>query len=195
VVPGLLDLVPAEVSKGFGSTWAPVQALQARLHVLPAPLLWFWAEHERGHVLIGPDDLGYIPGLQRCGQRTLDCVAHVSLQSLAAGGHRPLVLVGHLIDHLLGCHGEPDGRWLSAGGGVCSHWRDVGRQVAEFSQLGYGRAEVANQDPTAYFAQGLADWCHDRVALNVADPLLEKLLSRTVMNPAFWATGEGECVS
>ena len=123
-------------------------------------------------MLIGPQDGGYVPGLQRCGRRTLDGVAHIGLVSLAQNSRRPLVLVGHLLDHLLGSHGDAGGAWLSAGGGISPRWRDVGRQVAELCDLGYGRSAEAKRDARVYFAEGLADWCCDRRSLNVVDPLL-----------------------
>jgi len=190
LVPGALARVPTALSERFDNPWAPVEALKQQLRPFPTGLLRFWAAQERGHVLIGPQDRGYVPGPQQCGRRTLDGVAHVALADLAAANTRPLVLIGHLLDHLLGCHGAAGGPWLSDGGGITSRWQEVGRQIQELFALGYGQSEAAQRDPHAYFAEGLAAYCRDRRALNVADPLLERLLRRTIMNEAFWAAGE-----
>lgn len=190
--PGALARVPTSVSERFDNPWAPMKALQRRLRPFPVGLLRFWAAQERGHVLIGRRDRGYVPGPQRCGKRTLDGVAYVALADLAAANDRPLVLIGLLLDHLLGCRGG-EGAWLSEGGGITPRWREVGRQVHELFELGYGQSEAAQHDPHIYFAEGLAAYCRDRRALNVADPLLERLLRRTIMNEAFWkAEGAGE---
>jgi hypothetical protein len=195
MLPGALAQVPATVSRRFASLWSPIEALAELLRPLPAGLLCFWAEQPRGHVLVGPRDGGYVPGPQQCGNRSLDCVAHVGLADLAADSSRPLLLVGHLLDHLLGCCGAADRAWLSEGGGISFRWQEVGRQVAELHSLGYGRSEMAQRDPRVYFAEGLAAWCRDRQALNVADPRLERLLARTVMSETYWAAEEDECAS
>ena len=191
LVPGALARAPTSLSERFDNPWAAVEALKRQLHPFPTGLLSFWAAQERGHVLIGARERGYVPGPQQCGQRALDGVAHVPLADLAAADARPLVLIGHLLDHLLGCHGAAEGAWLSEGGGITPRWREVGRQVRELFGLGYGQSEAAQRDPQVYFAEGLAAYCRERRGLNVADPLLERLLRRTVMSGAFWAAEEG----
>lgn len=190
LVPGALARMPTAIGEHFDSPWAPVEALKRQLRPFPTGLLCFWVAQERGHVLIGPQDRGYMPGVQRCGQRMLAGVAHVALADLAMASSRPLVLVGGLLDHLLGCRGAADGAWLSDGGGITPRWQEVGRRVRELFALGYGQSEAAQHDPHAYFAEGLAAYWIDRRTLNVADPLLERLLRRTVMNDAFWAAEE-----
>lgn len=190
LVPGALARLPTAISERFDNPWAAVETLKRQLRPFPTGLLRFWAAQERGHVLIGPRDRGYVPGPQQCGRRILDGVAHLALADLAAANARPLVLIGHLLDHLLGCYGAPEGTWLSDGGGITPRWQEVGRQVRELFALGYGQSEAAQRDPHVYFAEGLAAYCRDRRALNVADPLLERLLRRTVMNEAFWVAEE-----
>lgn len=190
LTPGALARVGTAVGEHFDNPWAAVEALARQLHPFPSGLLRFWAAQERGHVLIGPRDGGYVPGPQPCGRRTLDGVAHVALADLAAANDRPLELIGYLLDHLLGCRGALAGAWLSDGGGITPRWQEVGRQVQELFALGYGQSAAARQDAHAYFAQGLAAYCRHRQALNVADPRLERLLRRTVMSDAFWLSEE-----
>jgi len=190
LVPGALAQVGTAVSERFDNAWAAVEALTRQLRPFPAGLLHFWAAQERGHVLIGARDGGYVMGPQQCGQRTLDGVAHVALADLAAANDRPWVLIGHLLDHLLGCRGALAGVWLSDGGGITPRWREVGRQVRDLFDLGYGQSAAARRDAHVYFAEGLAACCRDRQAFNVADPLLERLLRRTVMSEVFWLSEE-----
>ena len=137
-------------------------------------------------MLMGSMDRGYVPGVQLCGRRVLYGVAHVALADLAQRNKRPLVLVGYVLDHLLGCKGAADGVWLSDGGGITPRWQEVGGCLRDIVSLGYGSDESGDCDAHAYFAEGLAAYCHDRRQLNVADPLLERLLRRTVMSDSFW---------
>jgi hypothetical protein len=186
IVPGTLARLSSPAADSFDGAWAPVRALSGQLGGLAAGLLWYWAHHERGHVLIGPSDGGYQPGPCRCGRRLLEGVAFVSAADLATTSRRPLGLVAHLLDHLLGCGGSVDGPWLSDGGGATPVLQEVGRQVHDLFALGYGRSEEAQGDARVYLAEALVDYCLDRKALNVADPRMERLLRRTLMNEAFW---------
>ena len=190
LVPGALARVGTAVSERFDNPWAAVEALTRQLRPFPSGLLRFWAAQERGHVLIGPRDGGYVPGPQPCGRRTLDGVAHVALADLAATNDRPRVLIGHLLDHLLGCGGADEGAWLSDGGGITPRWQEVGQRVRELFALGYGQSEAAQSDAHVYLAEGLAAYCRERRAFNTADPLLERLLRHTVMADAFWLSEE-----
>jgi len=193
LVPGALARVPTGIGERFASPWTSVSLLQLQLGPFPAGLLEFWAAHERGHVLIDSLDRGYVPGPQPWGRRVLDGVACMALPDLATGSRRPLVLVGNLLDHLLGCGGAADGAWLSDGGGITPRWREVGGRLTELASLGYSLSESDAHDACTYFAEGLAAYCHDRRRLNVADPLLERLLRRSVMSEPFWAAEGGTC--
>lgn len=186
LAPGTLARIGTGPAESLGSSWAPIEALREQLRRLSVGLLWYWADQDRGHVLIGPADRGYVPGLQRSGRRQLDCVAFLSAADLATPSRRPLVLVAHLLDHLLGCGGLVDGRWLSDGGGSNHQLRDVGMRVRELFGLGYGRSEETQRDAHAYFAAALVDFCFDRKALNAADPRMERLLRQTLMSEDFW---------
>jgi len=193
LVPGALARLPTGIGEHFASPWTSVNILQLQLRPFPAGLLEFWTTHERGHVLIGSIDRGYVPGPQPWRRRVLDGVAYMALPDLATGSRRPLMLVGYLLDHLLGCSGAIEGAWLSDGGGITPRWRDVGGRLRELVSLGYSVSESGAHDAHAYLAGGLAAYCHDRRQLNVADPLLERLLRTTVMSDAFWAAKGGAC--
>ena len=105
---------------------------------------------------------------------------------LAADNEVPLHVIGHLIDHYLGCAGEPDSQWLTEGGGVLVHWREAGARLQRLFALGYGIDQVARSSIREYFAQSLALYCLDRQRLNVADPQICKWFRSTLWNEAFW---------
>ncbi|MDW8318157.1 MAG: hypothetical protein RMN53_09990 [Anaerolineae bacterium] len=152
----------------------------------PAALLWFWAEHPRGHLVIGPRQEGYRPGLQPVGRQPLDGVAWVPARALTAQEVQLPLPVAHLLDHLLGSDGAPEGPWLSEGGGRSPAWQEVGRRLQRQFSLGYAPAE-ATAEPRAYFAWGLRSFLADPVALNTVDPGLERLLRTTLCSDEFWA--------
>jgi hypothetical protein len=102
-------------------------------------------------------------------------------------------VIGHLIDHALGCGGEDAGPWLSEGGGVNSLWSQAGRRLSRLFTLDYGADEIARSGVRDYFAQSLALYCRDRERLNVADPCIDKWLRSTLWSAGFWrpaATGK-----
>lgn len=151
----------------------------------PAAWLLFWAEHPRGHLVIGPQRHGYQPGAQPVGRRQLDGVAWVAARRLLAepGLAAP---IAHLLDHLLGSDGAPGGPRLSDGAGRTAAWQEVGRRLQRQYHLGYGPEETA-ADPHLYFAWGLASYLANPQALNTIDPGLERLLRTTLFNADFWA--------
>lgn len=152
---------------------------------LPNLLLRWWADHPRGHVVV--DDTaphGYVAGPQTEGSKTLENVVWLSAE---AAGNRSLVLAeaAYLLNHLLGCHGEMGGLWLSDGGGLTDVWSQVGRRLHENFTLGYA-PDAAAVDPHTYFSWGLSTYMLDRRTLNMIDPLLERLLRTTILCNDFW---------
>jgi hypothetical protein len=186
LTPGLLIQAPPWVRGIFDHAWAPMQALARQVRCLP-PALWdYMLSCDGGFVAITAGDCRYAPGPAIVHSRTLQNVAFVSVQDLALDNERPLHVIGHLIDHYLGCGGKPEGLWLSAGGGITSRWQEAARRLAQLFALGYGPDEIARADVQDYFAQSLALYCHDRQRLNTADPQIDKWLHNTLWNEAFW---------
>ncbi len=112
-------------------------------------------------------------------------VAFVSVEDLARDNDRPLHVIGHLIDHHLGCGDDPDGLWLTGGGGVTPGWQQAGNRLAGLYPLGYGVDEVARSSVRDYFAQSLAIYCRDRQRLDVADPQICRWLRNTLFDERF----------
>jgi hypothetical protein len=116
-------------------------------------------------------------------------VAYVSVEDLALGNERPAHVLGHLLDHHLGCGGDVNGLWLSDGGGISARWREAGQRLAALFALGYGVDAVAQSNVREYFAQSLALYGRERQRLNVADPQICKWLRSTLWDETFWNMG------
>ena len=184
--PNLLLQAPPWVRAYFDHAWAPMQALERQLRPLP-PHLWPWLlAHSGGFVVITPQPSRYAPGLATLRRRTVQNVVYISAADLARQNERPLHVLGHLLDHYLGCGGDPHGPWLSAGGGLTDRWREAAARLPRLFALGYGLDEIAQTHVRNYFAQSLACYCRDRKRLNVADPQITKWLRSTLWNPAFF---------
>jgi hypothetical protein len=186
VAPRALDLASAPVQQRFPHLWAPLEALAGKLQPLPVGLVRFWLEQPGGHVVITHLSSYYDPGDWLLKGNLLRNIAYVGLSDLAGGSLEALVPVGHLLDHLLGNGGQPEGLWLSEGGGADPVLQKVGTRFAELFPLGHGFDMLAHHDRRSYFARSLALYLHDRRALNVADPLIERLLRTTLFSAAFW---------
>lgn len=168
-----------------------LRALMQQIHPLPVVLLHWWAAHPRGHVVITTDARGYVPGPQIAGAYALDGVVWVAADTLLAGETDSLAAIAHLLDHLLGCNGEAEGAWLSAGGGITPAWRETGARLRDLFALGYGPTAETRADPRAYFAWGFVLSLREPRALNVADPRLERLLRTTLLDDDFWRRAGG----
>jgi hypothetical protein len=139
-----------------------------------------------GFVAVCTGDSYYRPGPVTVRNSLLHNVAFVAIEDLARENERPLHVLGHLIDHYLGCSGKDAGPWLSEGGGVYPLWQQAGSRVSRLFALGYAVDEVAQSSVRDYFAQSLALYCRDRERLNVADPQIDKWLHSTLWTAAFW---------
>jgi hypothetical protein len=191
LAPCALELSPQEAQRRFAAVWAPLQELALRLRPMPPGLVRFWLERPSGHIVITHSSSRYPPGRQLLKRHALDNVAFVSVADLAREGLDALVPVGHLLDHLLGNGGDAGGPWLSEGGGFTDRLRTVGGRVAELFPLGHAIDAAANASPRAYWARSVAQYLHNRNSLNLADPLVERLLRTTVFAGAFWRSAVG----
>jgi len=186
VAPRALDLSAPEAQQRFAHVWAPLEELSSRLDRLPTGLIRFWLQQPTGHVVITHVASSYEPGEHPLKEQALRNVAYVGLSDLAQGSLEALVPVARLLDHLLGNGGTEAGPWLSERGGTSPALQKVGARVAGLFPLEHGFDVRARTDARAYFARSLALYCYDRRALNVADPLLERLLRTTLCAEAFW---------
>ena len=177
---------PPWVRGVFDHAWAPMTVLAQRVSNLPAPLLDTLQTMDRGYVLIAARESRYVPGPNAVRHLEVRNVAFVSIEDLAAGNERPLHVIGHLVDHHLGCAGTADGAWLSEGGGISLRLQHAGARLPGLFALGYGVDEVAQSGIRDYFAQSLAVYCQDPRRLNVADPQIHKWFRTTLWNAGFW---------
>jgi hypothetical protein len=186
VVPRALELSSQSVQQRFAVVWDPLEELLTRMKDVPVGLLRFWLTQPNGHVVITHLPSGYAPGREMLKRHVLCNVAYVSVADLAKDTLDALVPVGQLLDHMLGNGGSDAGMWLSEGGGVTPAVREIGRRVSELFPLGYGFDMAARASARDYWARSFALYLTDREALNVADPLMERLLRTTLFWPVFW---------
>lgn len=169
-----------------------MSAFEERVRPLPAAMWPMLQGFPGGYVALVADDRSrYQPGPASIRGQSVDNVAFVSVQDLARDNERPLHVLGHLIDHHLGCGGGPTGAWLSDGGGTTQQWQEAGARLARLFALGYGADEVARSNLHDYFAQSLALYCREQKRLNAADPQIEKWLRNTIWSDLFWHSSPG----
>lgn len=190
LMPNLLPQSPPWVRGVFTHAWAPMRALAEVVQPLPHGLWPFLLGCEGGFVAICPDESRYEPGPGTIGRLQVENVAFLSVQDLAQDNEQPLHVLGHLIDHYLGCGGAPAGTWLSDGGGLLPHWQEAGQRLPQLFALGYGIDEVARSGVQHYFARSLAWYCRERKELNVADPQIDKWFRSTLWNETFWPSAK-----
>jgi hypothetical protein len=185
-VPNLLSQSPPWVRDVFDHTWAATKAIAQQVRWLP-PALWdYLLSLDGGFVAICTGDSHYAPGPVSLRNDLLRNVAFVAIEDLARDNERPLHVIGHLIDHYLGCGGEEVGAWLSEGGGMNPLWQQGGRRLSQLFTLDYAVDKIAGSNVQDYFAQSLALYCRDRERLNIADPQVDKWLRSTLWSTAFW---------
>lgn len=193
VRPETLARLPTAEAARLRSPLDLARKLLQPLQRAPLAMLDWWRLHPRGHVVIGPTEISYLPGPQTVGRRTLDCVAWVPAREILARDDLAGPLAS-LFDHLLGSDGEPSGMWLSDGGGRNAAWLALGERVQRQFALGYAPEAVA-RDPHSYLAWGMRTFLAWRPDLNVADPGLERLLATSMFDPAFWQRAQDHTAS
>ena len=184
MVPAALRQAPPGIAGRYDNAWAAVEELASHLGRLPAGMLRFLADHPRGYLIVG-DRTGYEPGDSEVQGKRRANVAHVSIADVAAP-FPCLCVTAALVDHLLGCAGEPVGDWLSDGGGMDPRLVALGQQIGRLCALGYAVDDAARGSRRDYLAHSLAWYILDRRRLNVADPQIERLLKRSLMDERFW---------
>lgn len=184
--PGAWGQSDAGVRKRLASAWTAALHLADSFGGLPDDALRWWAHHPRGHVLLTADEEGYCTGDRTVGDRRVSALALVPFHRIVAQPKMATIRALHVLDHLLGCNGEPSGGWLSDGGGCSLRWQRIGSRIAAIFPLGYGISPTAQQDPHWYLAEALCMALNDRLQLNVADPKLERLLHQSILDAGFW---------
>jgi hypothetical protein len=185
-MPDLLAQSPPWVRGVFDHAWAPMQALALQVRLLPAELWAALLHLPGGFVAIGQGASRYLPGPTTLARQEVQNLAFVSVEDLARDNERPLHVIGHLIDHHLGCGGAPEGTWLSEGGGLRPRWQAAGARLPGLFALGYAVDEVAAAGVREYFAQSLAVYCREQRRLNVADPQIDRWFRSTLWHAGFW---------
>jgi hypothetical protein len=184
--PRALDLASAAVRAVLGSIWAPAGRMRARLEDLPEGLLSLWIASGRGHLVFCHLASHYVPGAQIWREQGMEGVCYLSVADIAGDARAALVVVGDLIDHLLGSGALSGGAWFADGEVIVPGLREIAAQFGRAHTLGYATPSGAVETPRAYFARTWALYMTDPVGLNTLDPLAYRLYRHTLMSGAWW---------
>ncbi len=182
VEPEALRQVSASRAHGVDVPWQAALHLARWVAALPERALDWWAQAPAGHVVLAADG----PAYRLYDADGRQAVVRIPVLWAVQEPQRALSWALMPLDHLLGCWGKSDGRWLSDGGGIAQAWQEVGRQIARYFALGYGLTGEGRSDPHRYLAEGWAAALMDPRTLNTADPKLHRLLRDTLLSPGFW---------
>ncbi len=182
VDPEALSSASIAQDHGLDVPWQAALSLARWMAPLPGEALDWWAQAVAGHVVLAPDGPVY---------RLVDAEGRLAVVRIPAlwvvrEPQQALSWALMPLDHLLGCWGKSDGRWLSDGGGIAPAWQEVGQQIARYFTLGYGWTSDGQSDPHRYLAEGWAAALMAPRTLNTADPKLYRLLRATLLSPGFW---------
>jgi hypothetical protein len=195
-------LYPSTAALQLAGLWFPgpnpTQALRRALDqvvaFLPAGLLERFVTHPAGYVIVVPQVPPGLPPRTSCylegevpieGQvfRNVACVLG---QDLGWGSGVAQHELTHLLDHLLGSDGQPEGICLSEGGGVTPALRELGRQLQVLYQ---DRPPGDYRDwigPRGYLARAAQCYCVRPAALQEEDPAMYHFLDDVLLAEAFW---------
>jgi hypothetical protein len=186
VRPDALARSRGDVQERLPSSWQAAIEIAAQWRGLPEDALLWWAEQPTGHILLTAGESGYSADpLEHAGDMLVG-VALIPLRQILYQRDQAAIHAILPLDHLLGCGGDGEGRWLSEGGAIHPRWARIGGQIADLFALGYGLSEAGRQDPHIYLAEGLWTAIHDRRRLNLADPKLDRLLRSSLLSAPFW---------
>jgi hypothetical protein len=184
--PQALDLASAAVRAVLGSIWEPAERMRARLADLPEGMLALWRSTGRGHLVFGHLASRYVPGAQIWREQGMEGVCYLSVADIAGDPRAALVVVGDLIDHLLGSGALSGGAWFADGEVIVPALREIAAQFGRLHTLAYATPSGAVETPRAYFARTWALYMTDPVGLNTLDPLAYRLYRHTLMSGAWW---------
>ncbi len=155
---------------------------------LPATLVRVWAESGGGTLLVADEEA---PRFQAGLVYWRDVASYGALFLPPACEPLPLWLtVGTWLDVLGGSLGG-DAR-LSQGAGATPALRAAAARLADIFALGYAAAFLGRHEPPALFAQAIAAYQTNPLALSAADPHLTRWLRGTLLEEGFWRRVAGE---
>ncbi len=181
----------------------PVRALRKALDevfsFLPSTLLARFVAHTTGYVLVVPHVPAglrprkscYVEGDVYVEGRTFRNAVFLLGADLAGGWGVGQHEVAHLLDHLLGSDGRPEGAYLSEGGGATPSLQELGR---ELHRLYLSRPAGGYRDwigPRGYLARSVQAYVIRPEELRDEDPAMYGFLDEVLLSEAFWKDEEG----
>jgi hypothetical protein len=186
ITPRLLTLLTPETAARFANPWEPVERLAAMMGRLPLGALRFLLVSPSGALVLTHADSGYVRGPYPLHRKQLENAALIPAAALLEDDVAPLRLTACLYDHLLGSGGAAGGPNLSDGIGITPRWTEVAAQIPRLFALGHNPDPTCRRSPADYFAQSVALYATRPKGLNVADPAMYKLLTRSFFSENFW---------
>ncbi len=176
------------------------KALDEVLFFLPSPLLASFVTHTAGYVLVVPHvPTGlrprrscYVEGDVYVEGRTFPNAVFLLGVDLAGGRGVGQHEVAHLLDHLLGSDGRPEGAYLSEGGGTTPFLQELGRELYSLylkRPAGGYRAWIG---PRGYLARSVQAYVTRPEELRNEDPAMYGFLDGVLLSEAFWKDKEGD---
>ncbi|MGB9722569.1 MAG: hypothetical protein ACP5OO_07635 [Chloroflexia bacterium] len=181
----------------------PVRALRKALDevlaFLPLALLSHLVAHTAGHVIVVPHVPAglrprrscYVEGEVYVEGRTFRNPVFLLGADLAGGWGVGPHEVAHLLDHLLGSDGRPEGAYLSEGGGVTPFLRELG---GELHRLYLNRPPGGYRDgigPRGYLARSVQAYVVRPEEIRSKDPAMYAFLDEVLLAESFWKDKEG----
>lgn len=175
------------------------KALDEVLFFLPLPLLVHLVTHTAGYVLVVPHVPAglrprkscYVEGDVYVEGRTFRNTVFLLGADLAGGWGVGQHEVAHLLDHLLGSDGRPEGVYLSEGGGTTPFLQELGQELYRLylnrPPDGY-RAWIG---PRGYLARSVQGYVARPEELRGQDPAMYRFLDEVFLSEAFWKDKEG----
>jgi hypothetical protein len=183
--PQAYDLAPPAVRNVLQSLWEPAQRMRRHLAALPEGLLTLWLASGRGHLVFANLPSAYVPGRQEWRGQNLDGVCSVSVRDLVEEPYAALTAVGDMVDHLLGSYAETAGPWFADGTGATPALQEAALRFGQIQALGYAEPLLGAGTPRAYFSRSWGLYLTEPRRLEVADPLIYRLL-HTLMTEGIW---------
>jgi len=174
------------------------KALDEVLSFLPPILLAHFVAHPAGYVLVVPHVPAglrprrscYVEGDLYVEGRIFRNAVFLLGADLAGGWGVGPHEVAHLLDHLLGSDGRPEGVYLSEGGGTTPFLRELGR---ELQTLYRSRPSGGYRDwigPRGYLARSVQMYAAQPEELRSQDPAMYGFLDEVLLSEAFWKDKE-----
>jgi len=151
----------------------------------PEKILEFWSESDKGNITIVPfierfsNKVGYYDRSR--------CIASIRTSALYADNGAVEEEISHMLDHLLGSHGEEIVGTLSSGMGINPKLELFGKEIQDlFKDKTNHVDDYASQNPREFFIQSIRYYLTEPETLQEAFPKVYNIIDTKWFNNEFW---------